>query len=76
VLALAAHHGHGALVLGARGCGVFGNDPHAVASLFAGHLLGEGRYAEAFSEVAFAVLDRRGEFISPFIDLFGGPTGT
>jgi uncharacterized protein (TIGR02452 family) len=76
VLALATHHGHGALVLGAWGCGVFGNDPHEVASLFAGHLLGAGRYARAFSEVVFAVLDRRGDTIGPFMEVFGGSSGT
>jgi uncharacterized protein (TIGR02452 family) len=72
VLALAAHHGHDALVLGAWGCGVFANEPHEVAGLFAGPLLGAGRYAGAFSEIVFAVLDRRGDIIRPFIDVFGG----
>jgi uncharacterized protein (TIGR02452 family) len=43
VLALAAHHGHQALVLGAWGCGVFANDPREVAELFASHLLGHWR---------------------------------
>jgi uncharacterized protein (TIGR02452 family) len=71
VLALAAHFGHGALVLGAWGCGVFANDPREVAELFAGHLLGQGRYARAFAEVAFAILDRRGDIIRPFAEAFG-----
>jgi uncharacterized protein (TIGR02452 family) len=71
VLALAAHHGHDALVLGAWGCGVFANDPREVAELFAGHLLGQGRYAGAFAEVVFAILDRRGDVIRPFADVFG-----
>jgi uncharacterized protein (TIGR02452 family) len=72
VLALAAHHGRDALVLGAWGCGVFANEPREVAGLFAEHLLGEGRYAEAFSEVVFAVLDRKGHIIPPFAEVFGG----
>ena len=75
VLALAAHHGHDALVLGAWGCGVFANEPREVARLFAGQLLGEGRFAEAFSEIVFAVLDRRGDIAGPFAEVFGGPIG-
>jgi uncharacterized protein (TIGR02452 family) len=70
VLALAAHHGHDALVLGAWGCGVFANDPDEIAELFAGYLLGQGRFARAFSEVVFAVLDRKGEIIRPFAESF------
>lgn len=75
VLALAAHHGHDALVLGAWGCGVFANEPHEIARLFADQLLGEGRYAEAFSEIVFAVLDRRGDILGPFVDSLGRPAG-
>jgi len=54
VLAVAAAHGHRRLVLGAWGCGVFGNEPAAVAGIFAGAL------AECpwFDRVTFAVLDR------------------
>lgn len=73
VLALAADHGHDALVLGAWGCGVFANDPREVAELFAGHLLGSGKYARAFTAVVFAVLDRRGDIIKPFADVLGSP---
>jgi uncharacterized protein (TIGR02452 family) len=71
VLALAVHYGHDALVLGAWGCGVFANDPREVAELFAGHLLGQGRYVAAFAEVAFAVLDRHGKIIRPFAEALG-----
>jgi uncharacterized protein (TIGR02452 family) len=35
ILAVAAAHGHDRLVLGAWGCGVFGNDPAEVAAAFA-----------------------------------------
>ena len=70
VLALAAHHGHDALVLGAWGCGVFANEPREVARQFAAQLIGEGRYAEAFSEVVFAVLDRGGDIVGPFVEEF------
>jgi uncharacterized protein (TIGR02452 family) len=71
VLALAAHQGQSALVLGAWGCGVFRNDPSEVAELFGDMLLGEGRYARAFAEIVFAVLDRRGDIIRPFVERFG-----
>lgn len=66
VLAIAALHGHSALVLGAWGCGVFRNDPTEVAGLFAAALAGPFR--GAFAEVIFAVLDRSPEcrFIGPF----------
>lgn len=74
VLALAAHYGHDALVLGAWGCGVFANDPREVAEIFADYLLGQGRYAKAFTEVVFAILDRRGEVIRPFAEAFGSST--
>ncbi|MET0495555.1 MAG: TIGR02452 family protein [Actinoplanes sp.] len=36
VLAVAAAHGHRRIVLGAWGCGVFGNDPATVAEAFGG----------------------------------------
>jgi uncharacterized protein (TIGR02452 family) len=54
VLAVAAAHGHRKLVLGAWGCGVFGNDPSMVASAFAEGL----DEVDAFDHVVFAVLDR------------------
>jgi uncharacterized protein (TIGR02452 family) len=57
VLRVAAHHKHGVLVLGAWGCGVFKNDPRAVADVFAG-LLGSPRFARAFTRVVFPVYDR------------------
>ncbi|WP_129838533.1 TIGR02452 family protein [Streptomyces sp. RFCAC02] len=59
VLAAAAHHGHTRLVLGAWGCGVFGNEPAVVAGMFARLLRGE--FAGVFEQVVFAVLDRRGD---------------
>jgi uncharacterized protein (TIGR02452 family) len=56
VLAVAAAHGHRRLVLGAWGCGVFGNDPDVVAEAFAGEL---ARTQGHFDHVVFAVLDRQ-----------------
>ncbi|AXG81536.1 TIGR02452 family protein [Streptomyces paludis] len=58
VLETAAERGYRRLVLGAWGCGVFMNDPAAVAGAFRGLLTGEGRFARRFDEAVFAVLDR------------------
>jgi uncharacterized protein (TIGR02452 family) len=58
VLALFAASGVRRLVLGAWGCGVFGNPPELVASVFAGHLGPGGAFRGTFDQVAFAVLDR------------------
>jgi uncharacterized protein (TIGR02452 family) len=61
-----------ALVLGAWGCGAFGNDPAMVARIFAEFLLGDGAFARAFEQVTFAVLDRRGDTFAEFDKVFGG----
>lgn len=57
VLAVAAAHGHRCLVLGAWGCGVFRNDPRAVAQAFALGLE-DGAFAGAFDRVVFAIWER------------------
>jgi uncharacterized protein (TIGR02452 family) len=66
VLAIAAAHGHEAAVLGAWGCGVFGNDCAEVAGLFREALAGDFR--GAFSWLVFAVVDtsQQRRFIGPF----------
>ncbi|MFO0952704.1 MAG: TIGR02452 family protein [Isosphaeraceae bacterium] len=56
VLALAASHGYGQLVLGAWGCGVFRNDPRVVAEAFAAHLV-RGDWSGRFERVVFSILD-------------------
>jgi len=56
VLALAAHHGCEALVLGAWGCGVFANDPAQVARLFA-EALAEPGLRRQFKRLDFAIFD-------------------
>ncbi len=56
VLAVAASHGHQHLVLGAWGCGVFGNDPTDVARWF-GDQLAHGAAGGTFASVRFSVLD-------------------
>lgn len=56
ILHTACHVGHDGLVLGAWGCGVFGNDPITVAGMFQSALT--GKYAGAFRHVVFAVPSR------------------
>jgi uncharacterized protein (TIGR02452 family) len=75
VLAIAAIHGHIALVLGAWSCGVFQNDPAEIAGLFAAAL--HGPFQGTFADVIFAVLDTSVErrFIGPFEQAFCGAEG-
>lgn len=61
LLSLALHHGHTNLILGAWGCGVFGNRADEMASWFAALLLHDARYRHAFSHVNFAVPDRKND---------------
>ena len=74
ILAVAQTKGHDSLILGAWGCGAFGNDGHQVAGLFHRALTGE--FAGAFKEVTFAIVDTSHErrFISPFSQRFS-PVG-
>jgi uncharacterized protein (TIGR02452 family) len=67
VLRVAAAHGCRELVLGAWGCGVFGNDPAQVAQVFAAAL----RDGPWFDRVVFAVLDRREAVRDEFRAAFG-----
>jgi uncharacterized protein (TIGR02452 family) len=57
ILAIARRYRHRAVVLGAWGCGVFGNDPAAVANWFREALTSRSQFASVFDRVAFAVLD-------------------
>ena len=70
VLKVAAMHGHEALVLGAWGCGVFGNDSLEIAELF--HRALTGDFRGVFRQVVFAILDWSAgqRFIGPFADVF------
>ena len=56
MLAIAAKGGNTALVLGAYGCGAYGNPPHQVASLFKEVL---DRHGAHFRRVVFAVLSTK-----------------
>lgn len=55
MLRLAASQQVDALVLGAWGCGVFGNNPEQVAALFANELLGDGAFAKTFRHISFSI---------------------
>lgn len=75
VLAIACAYGHAALVLGAWGCGAFGNDPHRTARDFREAL--EGPFAGAFADIVFAIADWSPErkFLGPFREVFAGSPG-
>lgn len=70
VLAIAASEKFEAVVLGAWGCGAFGNDPNDIAPLFAQAL--NTTFKGAFAQVAFAVLDHSEDdaMIEPFRRVF------
>lgn len=70
VLAVAAAYGYRTLVLGAWGCGAFGNDPHRTAHDFRSAL--EGEFRRCFGHVVFAISDWSPErrFLGPFRDAF------
>jgi uncharacterized protein (TIGR02452 family) len=74
VLAIAEAYADEALVLGAWGCGAFGNDPARTARDFRDALYGPFR--GAFREIVFAIADwspsRR--FLGPFRDAFAEPS--
>ena len=60
ILELALRKGHRNLVLGAWGCGAFGNSPVLVAACFRKVLVDE-RYADRFDFVGFAIPYRRND---------------
>jgi len=73
VLSIARAHGFDTLVLGAWGCGAFGNDVRRTAEDFRGAL--EGPFAGSFKHVVFAIADWSVErrFLQPFHAVFAGP---
>ncbi len=76
VLEVASSLGYEALVLGARGCGAFHNDPHRTARDFRFAL--ENDYGGVFSEVVFAIADWSPErrYLGPFRDVFAEEDST
>lgn len=69
VLAIARAFDYSALVLGAWGCGAFGNDPVRTARDF--HTALAGEFNGAFAWVVFAIADWSSErrYLAPFRDL-------
>jgi uncharacterized protein (TIGR02452 family) len=70
VLAIAQAFGYSTLVLGAWGCGAFGNDPRRTAIDFRSAF--ENEFRGAFSDIVFAITDWSPErrFLGPFRDVF------
>ena len=54
VLSIGVKHGHDSIVLGAWGCGAFGNDGHEIAALFRKAL--EQNFKGAYRQVIFAIV--------------------
>jgi uncharacterized protein (TIGR02452 family) len=71
VLTIAVANGHDGVVLGAWGCGVFGNEPREIAELFQEALANS--FPAAFARIFFAILDGSEDqrFIAPFRESFG-----
>lgn len=70
ILKAAAHYGYESLVLGAWGCGAFGNDPDTVSEIFRQVIIDEG-CGRAFEEIRFAVYGREdGKNITAFRNTF------
>lgn len=63
ILSLAISQGYESIVLGAWGCGVFKNEPTAVANIFFEILEDEG-FGKAFRNILFAVLDNSKDLIT------------
>lgn len=74
VLRLALIGGATKLILGAWGCGAYGNPPALVAPLFK-EILGEPEFTGAFSEICFAIIEdknsAKGGNYGPFAEVFG-----
>ena len=71
----AIKHGHNSLVLGAWGCGVFGNEPKDVATCFRDVLVKEG-YDKYFKNVRFAIFGKENsENILGFKEVFAKELG-
>jgi uncharacterized protein (TIGR02452 family) len=70
ILSVAQWNCHNSLILGAWGCGAYGNDGYEVADIFYQALTVE--FAGSFKEVTFAIVDTSPEerFISPFAQRF------
>jgi len=71
ILAVAMANGHQVIVLGAWGCGVFGNRIEEVAKYFRDYLMAEdAKYKDSFSAVYFAIPEE--EKLNLFQSIFEG----
>jgi uncharacterized protein (TIGR02452 family) len=70
VLSTGVKHAHDSIVLGAWGCGAFGNDGHDIARLF--HRALAQNFKGGYRQVVFAIVDRSRDrrFIGPFQEAF------
>ncbi len=70
ILRIAATKSHDAVILGAMGCGAWGNPPRAVARVFAKVL---PEFQGVFKQIVVAILNTsgRGEIMRAFEDVFG-----
>jgi uncharacterized protein (TIGR02452 family) len=70
VLSIGVKHAHDSIVLGAWGCGAFGNDGREIAELFYRTL--ERNFKGVYGQVVFAIVDwsRDRKFIGPFQEAF------
>lgn len=70
ILSIARAYGYSSLVLGAWGCGAFGNDAKHTAQDFREAL--EGEFIGVFSDIVFAITDWSPErkFLGPFSKVF------
>lgn len=70
VLAAAEAYGFRSLVLGAWGCGAFGNDPYTTAEDFRSSIT--GKFCGSFDHIVFAVTDwsPNRKFLTPFREMF------
>jgi len=69
ILKLFAAKGDHKIILGAFGCGVFGNDTPDVANIFY-KLLKDERFERFFEYIAFAVYDPKGQQYNVFKQKF------
>jgi len=71
ILSIALINDADALILGAWGCGVFGNDPRDVSNYFKDFLL-EGLFRNRLKKVVFAILDHTSnlKYLTPFKKAF------
>jgi uncharacterized protein (TIGR02452 family) len=66
ILTIAYIKGYKTLVLGAWGCGVFGNELSKVAGYFKHHLQKGGLFYGRFKFVGFAILAKDNYSLTPF----------